>query len=51
LLKFPNGTLTLQSIPSTIVIDRKGGIAVRAAAGLTEEKLQAMLAPVIAEKS
>jgi thiol-disulfide isomerase/thioredoxin len=51
LLKFPNGTLTLQSIPSTIVVDRKGGIAVRAAAGLTEEKLQAMLAPVIAEKS
>jgi len=51
LLKFPSGTLTLQSIPSTIVVDRKGGIAVRAAAALTEGQLLEMINPVAAEKS
>ncbi|MER6411532.1 TlpA family protein disulfide reductase [Streptomyces humidus] len=50
LLRFKKGTLSLQAIPSTLVIDRKGKIAARSLAALSEEKLRRMIAPVLAEK-
>jgi thiol-disulfide isomerase/thioredoxin len=50
LLRFKKGTLNLQTIPSTIVIDRDGKIAARTLQALSEDKLREMLAPVLAEK-
>ncbi|MER6783107.1 TlpA disulfide reductase family protein [Streptomyces sp. NPDC000658] len=50
LLRFKKGTLSLQAIPSTLVIDRKGKIAARSLAALSEEKLRSMISPVLAEK-
>lgn len=50
LLRFKKGTLNLQTIPSTIVIDRDGKIAARTLQPLSEEKLREMLNPVLAEK-
>ncbi|MCT9108050.1 TlpA family protein disulfide reductase [Streptomyces mirabilis] len=50
LLRFKKGTLNLQTIPSTIVIDRDGKIAARTLQALSEEKLREMLDPVVAEK-
>ncbi|MCE7080300.1 TlpA family protein disulfide reductase [Streptomyces sp. ST2-7A] len=49
ILEFPRNTLPPQGIPSTLVIDRDGGIAVRALKALTEEELRDILEPVIAE--
>jgi len=51
LLDFPTGSLNPQSIPSTIILDRGGHIAVRALGGLTADQLSTILAPVVAEKS
>ncbi|MEU5280707.1 TlpA disulfide reductase family protein [Streptomyces asoensis] len=50
LLRFKKGTLSLQAIPSTLVIDREGKIAARSLAALSEEKLRKMIDPVLAEK-
>ncbi len=50
LLRFRKGTLNPQAIPSTLVLDRDGGIAARALAPLSEEELRKMIAPVLAEK-
>jgi peroxiredoxin len=50
MLRFKKGTLNLQTIPSTLVLDREGGIAARSLAPLSEEKLRSMIAPVLAEK-
>ncbi|QIY72688.1 TlpA family protein disulfide reductase [Streptomyces sp. RLB1-33] len=50
LLRFKKGTLNLQTIPSTIVIDRDGKVAARTLQALSEEKLREMLDPVLAEK-
>ncbi|MEV7481103.1 TlpA family protein disulfide reductase [Streptomyces halstedii] len=50
LLRFPKGTLNLQTIPSTVVIDRDGKIAARKLGGLDAEKLHEMIDPLIAEK-
>ncbi|MFJ8021364.1 TlpA family protein disulfide reductase [Streptomyces sp. NPDC096311] len=50
LLRFKKGTLNLQTIPSTIIIDRDGKIAARTLQALSEEKLREMLDPVLAEK-
>ncbi|MGW6903738.1 TlpA family protein disulfide reductase [Streptomyces sp. NPDC054940] len=50
MLRFKKGTLNPQAIPSTLVIDRKGGIAARALTPLSEETLRSMLKPVLAEK-
>ncbi|MER5885689.1 TlpA disulfide reductase family protein [Streptomyces sp. NPDC001941] len=47
---FPKGSLNPMGIPSTIVLDREGKIAARAQQALTEEKLRAMIDPVLAEK-
>lgn len=50
MLEFPSGTLSPQGIPSTLIIDRDGGIAVRLLKPLTEEELRDALDPVIAEQ-
>ncbi|MFR0358934.1 TlpA family protein disulfide reductase [Streptomyces sediminimaris] len=50
MLRFKKGTLNLQTIPSTLVLDREGKIAARSLAPLSEEKLRKMIAPVLAEK-
>jgi len=51
LLKFPSGTLNPEAIPTTIVLDRQGRIAVRALTPLTAEQLTGILKPVLAETS
>jgi thiol-disulfide isomerase/thioredoxin len=51
ILKFPKGSLNPQSIPTTVVIDRQGRLAARAMKGLTPEELDAMVSPILAEKS
>jgi len=50
MLRFEKGTLNPQAIPSTLIIDREGKIAARTLQALSEEKLRAMLKPVLAEK-
>ena len=50
MLRFKKGTLNLQAIPSTLVLDRDGKIAARSLAALSEEKLRSMIDPVLAEK-
>ncbi len=50
LLKFPRGSLPPQSIPTTLILDRQGRIAVRALKALTEDELTHALNPIIAEK-
>ncbi|MET9501476.1 TlpA family protein disulfide reductase [Streptomyces sp. NPDC006259] len=50
MLRFKKGTLNPQAIPSTLVLDRDGKIAARSLAALSEEKLRAMIDPILAEK-
>lgn len=50
ILRFPENSLSPQTIPSTLVLDRKGKIAVRALKELGEDDLRKMLQPLIAEK-
>ncbi|MGW6918819.1 TlpA family protein disulfide reductase [Kitasatospora sp. NPDC054939] len=50
LLKFPKGSLNPQSIPTTLVVDRDGKLAARAVGGQTDEALEAMLQPIVAEQ-
>ncbi|MFD4995030.1 TlpA family protein disulfide reductase [Streptomyces buecherae] len=50
MLRFPKGSLNPQAIPTTIILDRDGGIAVRALTPLSEEALDKALKPLIAEK-
>ncbi|MBY8888599.1 TlpA family protein disulfide reductase [Streptomyces sp. PTM05] len=50
LVKFPNGSLPPQSIPTTLIIDRHGKIAVRALEALSTDQLNKALDPIIAEK-
>ncbi|MFR9675412.1 TlpA family protein disulfide reductase [Streptomyces sp. TR06-5] len=50
MLKFPKGTLSLQTIPSTLIIDRDGRIAVQALTELDEDRLRSLLEPLLAEK-
>lgn len=51
ILRFAKGTLNPQAIPSTLVIDRDGKVAARALKPLAAEDLEAMLKPVLAERS
>ncbi|TGA84016.1 TlpA family protein disulfide reductase, partial [Streptomyces palmae] len=48
-LHFPKGSINPQTIPATVVLDRKGRIAARALTVLTESELRAVLKPLIAE--
>jgi thiol-disulfide isomerase/thioredoxin len=50
MLKFPKGTLSLQTIPSTLIIDRDGKIAVQVLDELGEDQLRSLIEPVLAEK-
>ncbi|HZG05820.1 MAG TPA: TlpA disulfide reductase family protein [Streptomyces sp.] len=50
ILKFPKYSLSPKAIPSTLIIDREGRIAVRALKPLSEEDLRSALEPVVAEK-
>jgi len=50
MLRFPQGSLNPKAIPSTVVIDRKGGIAARALKALSADELRRTLEPLIAEK-
>ena len=50
ILKFPRNSLSPQAIPSTLILDRHGKIAVRALKELGEKELRDALNPVIAEK-
>ncbi|MFI9720240.1 TlpA family protein disulfide reductase [Streptomyces sp. NPDC052396] len=50
ILRFPEGSLNPQAIPSTIFIDRNGRIAGRALKPLAEDDLRKALDPLVAEK-
>jgi len=50
ILRFPHNSLSPQTIPSTVVLDRKGRIAVRALKDLSESELRSMLAPLTGKK-
>jgi thiol-disulfide isomerase/thioredoxin len=49
-LRFPKGSLSPQAIPSTLILDRDGKIAVRALKELGEKELRSVLDPLTAEK-
>ncbi|MEV7354344.1 MULTISPECIES: TlpA disulfide reductase family protein [unclassified Kitasatospora] len=49
LLKFPKGSLSLQSLPTTLIVDRDGKLAARAVGGTTQDALESILQPVVAE--
>ncbi|UED84924.1 TlpA family protein disulfide reductase [Streptomyces profundus] len=49
LLQFPTGSLNPQAVPSTLIVDREGRIAVRLLKAVTEQELREALDPVIAE--
>ncbi|MBP0455282.1 MULTISPECIES: TlpA disulfide reductase family protein [unclassified Kitasatospora] len=50
LLKFPKGSLNLQTLPTTLVVDRDGKLAARAVGGQTDDALESILQPVLAEQ-
>lgn len=50
ILKFPKNTLSPQAIPSTLILDRDGKVAVRALKELSEKELRDSLAPLVAAK-
>jgi thiol-disulfide isomerase/thioredoxin len=50
ILRFPKGSLSPQAIPSTLILDRQGRIAVRALKELGEKELRSVLDPLTAEK-
>jgi peroxiredoxin len=49
-LKFPKGTVNPQDIPSTVIIDREGKIAVRILRAVGEDELSSAVRSVAAEK-
>lgn len=50
ILKFPKNTLSPQAIPSTLILDRDGKVAVRALKELSEKELRDALDPLVAAK-
>lgn len=50
ILRFPKGSLSPQAIPSTLILDRQGKIAVRALKELSEKELRSALDPLTTEK-
>jgi peroxiredoxin len=50
ILKFPKGTVNPQAIPSTLIIDRQGKIAVRILHAVGEDELGSLVRSVAAEK-
>ncbi|MFJ3922175.1 TlpA family protein disulfide reductase [Streptomyces sp. NPDC090022] len=49
LLRFPPAVLNPQTVPSTLVIDRRGRIAAGIGGAVTDEELRPLLASVVAE--
>ena len=49
ILKFPKNSLSPQAIPSTLILDRNGKIAVRALKELGEKELRKALQPIVEE--
>ncbi|MFI7385169.1 TlpA family protein disulfide reductase [Streptomyces sp. NPDC049813] len=47
---FPKGTVSLQGIPATVVLDRDGKIAAREFGAVDDKKLHKMIDPLISEK-
>ncbi|GAA3064809.1 TlpA disulfide reductase family protein [Streptomyces roseofulvus] len=50
LFGFPKGTLSLQGIPSTVILDKEGKIAARSLMAIDETKLRSMIDPLLKEK-
>ncbi|MFF4675069.1 TlpA family protein disulfide reductase [Streptomyces sp. NPDC001279] len=50
LIRFQRGTLGIQSVPSTLVIDRHGRVAARALGALDKSALLKMVQPLVREK-
>jgi thiol-disulfide isomerase/thioredoxin len=50
ILRIPKGSLNPQSLPGTLVIDRQGRIAARALKPLSEDELNQLIDPIVAEK-
>jgi thiol-disulfide isomerase/thioredoxin len=50
LLRFPKGVLNPDAIPSTLILDRQGRIAVRALKPLAPGELRDAIDPIVAEK-
>ncbi|CAL9524400.1 TlpA family protein disulfide reductase [Streptomyces albus] len=50
ILKFPKNTLSPQAIPSTLILDKDGKVAVRALKELSEKELRSALDPLIDAK-
>ncbi|GAA2623966.1 TlpA disulfide reductase family protein [Streptomyces axinellae] len=50
ILKFPRNTLSPQAIPSTLILDKDGKVAVRALKELSEKELRSALDPLLAAK-
>ncbi|MEU6848564.1 TlpA disulfide reductase family protein [Actinacidiphila alni] len=50
ILRFPKGSLNPQTLPATLVIDRQGKVAVRALKPLSEDDLNSIIDPLVAEK-
>ncbi|MFJ8491112.1 TlpA family protein disulfide reductase [Streptomyces sp. NPDC094038] len=46
---FPKGTINLQGLPATIILDRNGKIAAREFGGLDDTELRKMISPVLRE--
>ncbi len=51
LLRFPPELLNPQAVPSTLVIDRRGRVAVAIGGAVTDEQLRPLLARVVEEES
>lgn len=51
LLRFPKGIFNPQAVPTTLVLDRSGRLAVRALKAVSADELTDMIAPVLAERS
>ncbi|NBE54012.1 TlpA family protein disulfide reductase [Streptomyces boluensis] len=50
ILRFPQGSLAPQQIPSTVVIDKDGKLAARALQTVNDKQLHKMIDPLLAEK-
>ncbi|NSC23225.1 TlpA family protein disulfide reductase [Streptomyces albus subsp. chlorinus] len=50
ILEFPKNTLSPQAIPSTLILDKHGRVAVRALKELSEKELRSALDPLIGAK-
>ncbi|WP_327067477.1 TlpA family protein disulfide reductase [Kitasatospora sp. NBC_01250] len=50
ILKFPKGSVDLQALPATLVVDRQGRLAARAMRAVSSHDLDTLLEPLLAEQ-